>query len=659
VTETSAYSFDVSFDFRVTDFGVAEATSTMPTRFKDDFEQLADILRQLLATLNWPDLCPKDQYIFKKLRDEFTGRHLMEYDTTHDPMAHNPKEIYDEVKKTETGFSDSSFDDSKLRTPFEFLNCEQIGDRPALLHALYSERFLGLEDIESSNNVMVTGPRGCGKSTVFKSLSLDHKIGINKASPDQTSYIGIYYRCLDLSFAFPRYTKQEREEAINIPVHFITATLFSILLNSVKNWAEIHYNKEFRSNEGNFAAELWELIPNINPPQTPDRNTVLTVSNVLEKQRKRALEWQRFAHDRKREIGYLFGVDVLELACELLKKHFSFLRNRPIYFFIDDYSAPKVTLALQENLNRIFMQRSASFFFKLSTESPVSFSKNDIDGKTYVESREFILLNLGTEYLHASRKQKNDFIEDIFRRRLIVTQIKELVGLVASKGHINNNSIAQEIRDGKRITWWGNEVLCELCSGDIHYIISLVSGMVKKMGGFEGISEAGIPRDIQNKSIREAAGYFLQNLKAVPRHGEALLNIVESFGKVSYSWIKFKDSKNENNITPYQATRIEPYEHQTLSPEAQEIYNELLRYSVFIEDSRGKSIRGEVVSRLFLRRALIPHFNLTFSTHNSISLDARQFEEFLLKPENFEKAKKITETEDDSQLILFQQKDQK
>jgi len=70
---------------------------------------------------------------------------------------------------------------------------------------------------------------------------------------------------------------------------------------------------------------------------------------------------------------------------------------------------------------------------------------------------------------------------------------------------------------------------------------------------------------------------------------------------------------------------------------AQELYDELLRYSVFIEDMRGKSRRGNVVPRLYLRRFLIPHFNLTFSTRDSIELEPVDFEQFLTSPKEFEK----------------------
>ena len=74
-------------------------------------------------------------------------------------------------------------------------------------------------------------------------------------------------------------------------------------------------------------------------------------------------------------------------------------------------------------------------------------------------------------------------------------------------------------------------------------------------------------------------------------------------------------------------------------------------YSVFIEDFRGKSRRGNIVPRLYLRRFLIPHFSLTFSTRDSIELEATQFEEFILSPKDFEKKLRLKGNEDAKRFL--------
>jgi hypothetical protein len=226
---------------------------------------------------------------------------------------------------------------------------------------------------------------------------------------------------------------------------------------------------------------------------------------------------------------------------------------------------------------------------------------------------------------------------------------RKLDDLVGSNRKQNSNEFARSIRDGDKPQLWGKETLCGLCSGDIHYVISLVGEMVKLGGGADALARArGIPKvseTIQNRAIREAAGHFLKNLRGIPHCGEELVAIVEAFGKVAHSHLRFLNSKNQKGNPPKQASRIEPYEPLSLSQEAQRLYDELLRYSVFIEDFRGKSRRGNVVPRLYLRRFLIPHFNLTFSTRDSIELEPEGFETFLLEPRSFERSMRLKDEE--------------
>lgn len=626
--------------FRVTDFGVAEATSER--RFKDDYDQLADVLRQLLEQVSYTSSSLKDKFIFNALNDKYLNRYLTERDNTREPNARQPDLLLKELQEMEAEFDKLAGEGSRLLTPFDFLNCEQIGDDESLLKSLYSDRFLGLDDIKSKNNLVVTGPRGCGKSTVFKSLSLHHKILVEEDTPTDTTFFGVYYRCIDLYFAFPRYTIPSRIEALDIPIHFVTATLLAELCDVFERWALRHFREEYLTSEARVANKLWDVL-GIKPPREPGVETLRSVMAELQKQRRKAAVRQQFVNDEKRAIGTCWGVDILQRACEAIVESFSFSKSRPVYFFIDDYSSPKVTKSLQSSLNRIFMQRTANCFFKLSTESPVSFSSGDIDGKEYVETREFILLNLGLVYLHDESDRKLAFIEDVFRRRLLAVEnypAKDITELLGSSPPQNWNEDARQIRRAGKIMICGKESLSSLCSGDVHYVINLVASMVNATGGENQLRQTmNLPKVaalIQDKCIREEAGKFLRNLRASCEYGDKLVSIATAFGIVANSYLKFRDSGNEGGNPPWQASRIEPHEALLLTVPAQNLYDELLRYSVFIVDYRGKSRRGKTVPRLCLRRFLIPYFNLTFSNRDSIPLEPADVELLLTCPERFE-----------------------
>ena len=628
--------------FRITDFSVTSATEH--GNVKDDYEHLAIVLKELLENVDYQHADSQGKYSFNILNDHFLAKHLMEKDTSIDPYARRPKKLFERLNEIESDFEKNKAYRTlnKIKDPFEYLSCEHFGDSHSLLRALYSDRFLGLYSIETRNNLVLTGPRGCGKSTVFKSLSLQHRFIIGDDNPNKLSYIGIYYRCDDLYFAFPRYKIPERPEAFNVPMHFVISTLISELFDSMKKWALRYFKNEFEKKEEKISKSAWELLGIKRPPE-PGIDSFKALSARLQKERIRAAKKQRFVNDPKHPFGFYFGPEILIKICNMLAEKFSFLQNRPFYFFIDDYSSPKITIDLQQNLNRLFMQRISSCFFKLSTESTVSYTRSDIDTKAYVEGREFDLMNLGLNYIHAEEKEKLQFIEDVFERRLKAIDnypVSDLNALLGSYEGPNYNEAAQIIRKGERVEIWGKESLCRLCCGDIYHIIDLVKQMVGNIGGAEGLAQIESSQKIsskdQTKAIRDQAGNFLKGLRILP-NGSQLVEIVSSFGIVANSYLKHRNSKNVKTNPPWQAHRIEPYDQLALSDEAQKIYDELLRYSVFIEDVRGKSRRGKVVPRLYLRRLLIPHFNLTFSMRDSIELEPEDIQELLLTPKEFEK----------------------
>ena len=94
-----------------------------------------------------------------------------------------------------------------------------------------------------------------------------------------------------------------------------------------------------------------------------------------------------------------------------------------------------------------------------------------------------------------------------------------------------------------------------------------------------------------------------------------------------------------------------------MSEQAREYYRGLIRYGVFIQDYRAKSVRGTAATRLYLRSLLVPYCRLTFSKRDCISLEWSDFDKLLLSPNKFKeeyikKPKKGNNELDDNQLKL-------
>ena len=639
--------------FRITDFGISDLAATFQKR--SDFLSVASILRDLLKNFADRPSNSQDRFAFDLLRDDFLNRHLIETNPLADPLAENPRGLLEKINNIEVLFFNArdSRSDNKLVSPFDYPNCEQIGNSDLLLSNLYSDRVLGLPQMEALTNTVVTGPRGCGKTTVFRALSLRYRMSVDADSPSEVRYIGIYYRCDDLYFSFPRYTRREDDNGINVPMHFFIATLVAELLRTVRGWSLRYFRDSFSSMEARSVAKIRSILGLKDPSDPSGTKFESIISNLEGPQRKRAHRKQQHLH-KEFASGYC-GPEALLKICAVLREDYSFLSDRPFYFFVDDYSNPKITDDLQKNLNRLVMHRSSDVFFKLSTESPVSFSRADIDGKAYVESREYDLLNLGLIYLKLQDKGL-EFLRDLFHKRFQMVDnypVASLSDLLGSTRR-NENELARNIRKSRNQSLYcSEETVGAMCSGDIHYVLRLVQRMVEDFGGIEELRKTTdipkIPSSFQHNSIRGAAGEFLEQVRTLPGRGEQLAQIVTAFGNIAHSYLIHRDSRNEAGSPPHQASRIEPYESLNLNTDQQDILKDLLRYSIFIEDPRGKSRRGQAVPRYYLRRYLIPHFWLTFSRRDSLELSLEAIGKLLSQPQDFEKVMRLKSAYKESQ----------
>jgi len=86
---------------------------------------------------------------------------------------------------------------------------------------------------------------------------------------------------------------------------------------------------------------------------------------------------------------------------------------------------------------------------------------------------------------------------------------------------------------------------------------------------------------------------------------------------------------------PRMAFRLEVTDTFRLDGLAREMYNDLIRYGIFMRDARGKSVRGAMVPRLYLRRLLLPYCTLALSKRDSVSMSCKAFTELLTYPDRF------------------------
>jgi hypothetical protein len=258
------------------------------------------------------------------------------------------------------------------------------------------------------------------------------------------------------------------------------------------------------------------------------------------------------------------------------------------------------------------------------------------------ENREYVVIDLGSYFLHASPIKRRQFLREIVNNRLSKAAQKypglnDIATVLGPPPFRSYNELARTIRDAdRRVLYSGWNTIVDICSGDISIFLRIIRdifSMCKEQDPSYCIREA--PADLQDKAVRTTANDFLNQLVSAPETGEKLRKVAEAFGEVANWQLRTLNSGNRESNPPKQAFRIEILDALVLSEENFKVYTGLLRYGVFFRDARGKSQRGAIVPRLYLRRLLIPSFKLTPSQRDNISVETSEFSLLLSNPEEF------------------------
>lgn len=635
---------------KITDFGIGGSYNKLEP--KDDYKQLALICYNLLEKLKYHELDGKDKFLYDNYIEDFFPKKVLETYPTEGSFVRNPRKLFkifkEEIPKkcSESTKTYIPSKPAKLTHPFDYLRCEQI-DSFELLQRLYSEKFPGYSDLLRRNNTILTGPRGCGKTTIFRNMSLKTQIlggKVKKVEDYREDYIGIYYHCSNLYFAFPYLKEKISDETRRVIIHYFNLSILYEILDLFANSKDkqgFELNYDVGTKLQNFIREYLHSYQT--PPLGTDILAHLKSITVEEKQITR--QWFERSGRQK---PYFTPMDFIKKLCNLIQTDIPWAKNRAIYFFLDDYSLPNISKQIQETLHDfiLFPSEGSEYFFKISTESIISFHPYTSKRKLLEEGREYVVVDLGYFFLREDERAKS-FIFEVINNRLENSQkidkayhsIEKILG----ESHYTYNQLAREIiKEKQHVDYYGLDIIAGLCSGDVAQILDLIKHIFELAGGYEEFTQPGkvnlpIPKKDQNKAIRETGNNFLNNLETCPDHGPELRKIAEAFGEVAHHFLITRNSKTQNQYPPWQAFRIEVREPLDLrgDKDALEIYNELLRYSVFIRDVVGKSQWGKVAPKLYLRRLLIPTFLLTPSKRDNIGLSKDEFLKLLIDPEGF------------------------
>lgn len=672
---------------KITDFGIGGSRNSMEP--KNDYAQLGDIILNLLSEIDRSELDTLDEYRYEFLVDEFVAKYIVEEDPMKGEYVRSPQELQEKLKENKSRARERMGDKPtvELQSPFDYLSCEQMGDSFKLIEQLYSRDFPGYGQLHSRTNTLLTGPRGCGKTTILKNIDLETRLETGQiTSADEIDYFGIFYPSRDLYFAF-HYMDDEDPSSYNqnLLIHYLSLSLLKKFINRIRLLRDQFGNNisedSLRLLEENISRTLRDYS---SPPAGTDVLDHLT--SVLEKEKRKVDDTLRRGESGFGDGTRLMGIDRLPKTCRTFINSIDWLKDTPIFFLIDDYSLPKITQGMQSTLNDLVMERWDQVYFKISTESIASFHPYDRSEKLLEESREFEVVDLANHFISNTDK-RDKFLREVLNTRLETTsgihsKYTDIHEILGGRPYDSYNDLARQLRSDSDVDYAGFETLRDMFSGDISEMLRLVRGMFNEVGQNknweEGSVEIPIPPEEQDEVIKRYGGSFLNKIESIPESGERLREVAEAFGRHANQLLMEKTSKNETGNPPFQAFRIEirdsfsfdTEEHlnevlrvlrkdtsrrpekQDIAEEAESIYNDLLQYGIFLLDTRGKSIRGGAVPRLYLRRLLLPKFNLTPSQRDNVSLEPAEFVYLLANPEGYDASDfERSETESLSKFI--------
>lgn len=644
----------------VTDFGYGGSHNALEP--KDDILQISSIMCRLLKNTKTDELEATERAIREKLI-EFFGKELTDSyrRNSREPNPNAPDEtkkqpnLWDifvqrvseakvEAANAGKGLTETNADD--------YLNAEALGHRQDEWQNLFVPEIFGASAFTNRNVTVITGARGCGKTMVFRRLTLflDELIGSPSGVRGADGILGFYLNCRDIVEAFPYIQSRFSEKIRRQIIHFFHLCWLQEILRGFGQH-EIHesmdYEWLYKWMEQNFPGRF-------SKPTLVGVDALIFISKFISDEK----EVCRTTPLGKAARWPLDRIDLLDNFYAAATTSVPWIQGKPFFFFLDDYTIPLLSEQLQSTLNPVIFKRRANLFFKVSTEASNSFLRL-VGQKPLEVSHDFDLLDFATETLHIDEEEKHRLLDSIFRRR--IKRIEELkdanFGLekVLGKSDWSFNDQARKLRDARGATsipiYYGDKAFVGMWSSDIRSMIQLFNELLQPFRLKESTTFP-IAYSLQQTRFYESGGEFLNLTETVrcagfwdgeakagkgsKNFGHRLIEIAKAFISVCrWELIEQPLMNNQGSQAPKQAFRIEIVDDLQLAENVQTYYHGLLRWHVFLPDWRGRSVRGVMTPRIFLNRRLIPFARLSFSGKDSISLTNEEFNFLLLEPRNF------------------------
>jgi len=580
----------------------------------------------------------------------------------------------------------------EIKNPFEYLTPESISAKSAL--DIFVDVFKEYYNVLNQGNTFINGPRGSGKSMMFRIMKSDcQRLKLRKQLHDLKFY-GIHVPVKDTSLNVTDLKILDGKHGANLfNEHFMVIYFAIVIFNSLKledyskypnviTEVRTFYNNFIKSKLVNSGYK--EKIPTIKPSYSVNDIFQLIISIFEQIQSAFVKAYIIKLSDNIEPIPYsgplFLYFDFLLPSIKEIKK-FSFLPKAPIYLMVDD--ADELSLIQTQILNSwVSFRTTAEVCFKISTIHLRYKSYHTINGSKIDSPHDYFELDLNEIYTSNSKDKYYNRIKEIVEKRLKNAGIKNTTAEKFFPLNKKQEDAIKEIfkkykdemgydyayRNARpdymknlsnkyTYSYSGFKQLVHLSSGIVRNFIDLSSKMYTRVIN-DGLSYKVIPVSIQDQEIIDYSIKFLKSefdklhedqgltKDKLDRH-KKLYNLIDSIGKVFRIILK-SEAKDRRVFSFY------------FEDEPDNQLNDVLKLGViynYFQYSTLGSKTGLGRARLYiLNRMLAPYYKLdpnNFSGYKYLGINSLHLA--MSNPTSFMGKYKRGEfdSEEVSQLYLF------
>ncbi|MGO8905185.1 MAG: hypothetical protein ACLQMH_06110 [Solirubrobacteraceae bacterium] len=618
------------------------------TKAKQDLDRVAD---HLVAIYN---IIVEDGHATRRERrflDEVRGLIAQIVEPEPDRALRDPRHVLAAFNEAESRSAYRAKEGGQaINSPFEFISSEHIADDSTFLE-LFAET-PWLSEVAGRDPCLLTGPRGCGKSTLFRWLSLKTQLARIAPELERFEIAGFYISCsieLEGRFSWIRTEEQaaEHEDAL---VHYFNLVLLRETLDTLIVMRRYEQQMIERGEDdlpwriGSVEQDaVLDFVTANLQTQAPTLAGVGGLEQALDLVEREA--WRcNVAMRRGAACAAPTPETLLADFCSLLVRLVPFFRGHRIAFLVDDFTARRVNRHVQVALNRVIRLRRDSLLFKVSSEKR-GMQTTDSTGAPLDVSRELVEIDIGREYLDLSDSphvgRARDFALKLLDNRLEAAGWRGRgVTLLGPSDWGRDRTLSRALRDGKgRNQYHGLECIADLCSGDVSTLL-LIYRRILETANTTRDTGGRISKTIQHNVIRNVSSDQVALLRTHVPAGPEMHSLVQAFGTFVGNVLRHgrEVQQSSTRSVPPTCPRLEvdgPAEAaEQLDEPLTLLYDELVRRAVFIEMEAGLGRHGNVQTLQWqLRRVYLPAFRAALDKNRPVSLTPAEFKFLLHKPQ--------------------------